>query len=1258
MEGAYEGGSSKHFVQATLRSLQDPSKSVTMKFSVIPKIKPSNTPQRKETILEEPHIKDLALADPDLGGPLDIIICSVDRFQCVTKEPRFFPETKMAATETIFGWTITGPLGSTEPASTPLLMAQPRDDTLQKSLERLWELDQVPNSSSLSTDETAVVQHFQDSHNRGPDGRYTVELPRIGNPPELGKSRAQAVRRFQQNEKTLRRKNKLCDFNAVLQEYLELDHAEQVPPDQKANVPHFYLPLHGVFKESSSTTKVRAVFDASARTTNGVSLNDILEAGPNLYPLLPDILIRFRSHRIGLSADISKMFREILLQLHERDLHRFVMRDAQGAIQDYRMKRLTFGVKSSPYIATQVIRHLAEQHLQSHPQASQAILESFYVDDFLSGTETVQEADNLRKQLCDLLSKAGMNLRKWRTSSTELRTIIPTELIETKDLVLTTPDAAPKALGIHWDVAKDNLHVSTPVSISTKQVTKRTIASDTAKVFDVLGLFAPAIIPARVLLQSLWKLPLKWDDPVPEDILLKWNEWTTTLKVITDFAIPRRVTSNKSPVVFKSLHGFSDASSTAYGAAVYLRLLHEDSTISVALITAKARVSPVKAVTIPKAELVAAHLLAKLIKHVAHLLKISTDHLFAWTDSMIVLCWLQKPPATLKTFVANRVSDIQEHLTASHWRHVSTTQNPADLLSRGLAADQLVNSKLWWEGPPWLVKAPEEWPVKLPTKLSRLPEIKVSCKIVRVQAPPPSLWGDYSSFHHLTRIIAWIRRFTHNSRSPRNQHFHSTILTAREVSEAKLLLLLRISQRETYDDAFKALRHQKDLPKGHSLARMEVSLGADKLLRVSTRVRDKQAPRRAKTLIPLSLEAQLTQLLVTTLHKTYGHPGTAALLSIIGDSYVIPGLRNFLKKISRSCAICQRAYARPLGQQMGMLPSSRTTPSPPFHKTGVDYAGPFYLKKGHTRKPVIIKTYACLFVCLTTRAVHLELCSELSTVEFMAALRRFTARRGMPADIYSDHGTNFQGAHREIRELQQLQYSQQTRSSISHFCTQTDVNWHHIPPRAPHFGGLWEAGVKGMKTLLRKLVTPHHLRFDELYTLLTEVEAILNSRPLTPLNSTNVEETTLTPGHFLIGRPLKAPPTSDATTAKISSLRRWTLVNRLSQDLWKDWLGRYLQSLYHRSKWTNATANIQKDDIVYVKDESLRYRDWPIARVMEVYMGDDNRVRAADLLSHGKIFRRSTHRLIPVLNHDSAEQRPTSSCPREDVQDPASPDQE
>ena len=208
---------------------------------------------------------------------------------------------------------------------------------------------------------------------------------------------------------------------------------------------------------------------------------------------------------------------------------------------------------------------------------------------------------------------------------------------------------------------------------------------------------------------------------------------------------------------------------------------------------------------------------------------------------------------------------------------------------------------------------------------------------------------------------------------------------------------------------------------------------------------------------------------------------------------------------------------------MGMLPASRTTPAPPFHRTGVDFAGPFVIRQGHTRRPVLIKTYAAVFTCLTTKAVHLDLCSSLSTEDFMATLRRFTARRGCPAEIYSDNETNFLGAREEIRELQKFTESKKTKEAITNFTTSNQIQWHHIPPRAPHFGGLWEAAVKAMKVLLRKNLQPHALKYDELYTLLTEVESILNSRPLAPLLSDEATEGSyLTAGHFLIGRPLRA----------------------------------------------------------------------------------------------------------------------------------------
>ncbi len=222
-----------------------------------------------------------------------------------------------------------------------------------------------------------------------------------------------------------------------------------------------------------------------------------------------------------------------------------------------------------------------------------------------------------------------------------------------------------------------------------------------------------------------------------------------------------------------------------------------------------------------------------------------------------------------------------------------------------------------------------------------------------------------------------------------------------------------------------------------------------------------------------------------------------------------------------------------------LLPSIRTTPAPPFSRTGVDFAGPFTLKIGHTCKPTHVKCYAAVFICMTTKAVHLDLCASLSTTDFLATLSRFTSRRGTPSHIFSDNGTNFQGAREDIRDLQRFHGRRETREAIDKFATENDINWHHTPPKAPHFGGLWEAAVKAMKAILRKNARPHPLRWEELYTLLVEAEAILNSRPIAPLHSEEAAEGMfLMAGHFLIGRPLRAPPTKTPPSGSISNLRR------------------------------------------------------------------------------------------------------------------------
>ena len=1229
IKGACGGGVSRHFVEITLKSILHPDKSITTKLQVVKSLPEVPSPKNIEQIKAEPHLQGLPLADPHFGGKLDILLGGVDYTKCIVGSLTTGLESEVAAQPTLFGWTVTGPL-EYQPKNSSVFQIQTSEDTLKDDLSRLWELDRTPESAHLSLEDEEVTQHFLDTHRRDEDGRYVVCLPRITPTPSMGASRNLAVRRSNQNEKSLKKKGKLPEFQAALEEYHHLDHAEEVP-DSDRDAPHYYMPVHGVFKASSTTTKVRPVFDASAPTSNGVSLNDTLRQGPNLYPQLTDILLKFRTHTIGFSADISKMFREVKLHQDERDAHRFLLRDEHGQLKDLRMKRLTFGVRSSPYLATQVIRHLAEQHSSSHPQASKAILHHFYVDDYLAGAETVEEAAHLREQLCDLLKLAGMTLRKWRSSSDDFRSSIPPEIMETADLLISSAEKPLKALGLHWNVSEDSLSVSTPAVQSDVEFTKRSIASNLGKVYDLLGLYSPYTVTGKILLRRLWELKVGWDEPAPPSIQESWQAWISQLDIISRHSVPRRYSTSSATAISHHLHGFADASQEAYGAVVYLQQTFSDNSSTTSIVLSKARVLPLKELTIPRAELTAALILAKLLKYCSELLDI--DAMAAWTDSSIVLCWLRKSPSSLNTFVGNRVKQIQKLIPNARWSHVSSASNPADMLSRGMPANALLDANLWWNGPPWLNIPQSEWP---PPQFN-LPDVIPEVKTVTLSAVPELQerpWQNFSNFDHMVRILSWCRRYLHNSRSPPEQKIKTSTLSTSEC-QATIDHLIAMNQQESYPQAVQAVKKSKQLPKGHVLKRYNLSLSDSGVLLISTRVRDPHNLSRDKRIIPLSIQSNFTRLLLSSLHQRYLHPGTNTLLAIVKDTYHIPGIRNYLKGLSRRCPKCQRAYQQGTTQPMGLLPQVRTTPFAPFLHTGVDFAGPFITKQGYTRKPIRVKSYACIFICMATKAIHIELCLSLSTDEFLAALRRFCSRRGCPASMYSDNGSNFIGAHAELLQIQEL--LKRSKTSLSHFTTQNGITWHFSPPRTPHAGGLWEAAVKQMKLLLRKLVQPHQLRTEELSSILIEIEGILNSRPLVQIDSTDPDNLALTPGHFLVGRTIKAPPTDVSSKVKLSSFRRWQLTQRLSNDLWAAWKEHYLHTLQTRQKWTSTQHVFKKDDVVLLKEDSLGYRHWPLARITNTFPGDDGVVRVVELLCGGKTCKRSTHLVIPLLSEESSD---------------------
>ena len=1005
------------------------------------------------------------------------------------------------------------------------------------------------------------------------------------------------------------------------------------------------MPTHGVTKEMSTTTKLRAVFDASAKSKSGHSLNDQLLSGPILYPLLTTILNRFRMHAIAVSADISKMFREIVLQSSERDYHRFIQRNSNGELTDWRMKRLTFGVASSPFVATQVLRQLAINYKDQYPQAAAVIESSFYVDDCFTGAQTVTEATALKKQLYDLLQKAGMTLRKWRSNSQEFLQTVPSDLQEQGDLLISDPSGSIKALGLHWDIKADNFHVSVP-SISDEVVpTKRLIASSAAKVFDVLGWYSPVVLKAKLILQQLWTLNLSWDEPIPEDFAQHWRNWSSQLNYISENAIPRQLFSSTLAVVSRQLHGFADASSLAYGGVVYMRVVFSDTKTSVTIITAKTRVAPLKTLTIPKLELCAALLTAKLLHAVASDFNMPTSNVYAWSDSSITLGWIHKAPGRWKTFVANRVTEIQNLIPSSQWRYVPTQTNPADHASRGLLPRELLNCDLWWQGPAWLSCPPTEWPPPLPLPLiSDLPEVRATITVMKAESKDDSLWRRYSSFTTLLRTIAWCRRFIYNARHRADRKVSPT-LTSHEIASTRQQLY-QLSQEETYADVLHLLRSGKILNKTNPLFCLSPYLAPDQILRVGGRLQQSREPTGIVHPIILSVKSLIARLMVQTLHTNTNHSGPSTMLAILAENFYIAGVKRLCKAISRSCVACQRAYARTMNQQMGRLPPERLRLSPPFHHVGIDFAGPFLTKRGNLRKPVKVKSYACLFVCLVTKAVHIEICSELSTDAFLATFSRFCARRGTPACVFSDNGTNFHGAAHMMEEAQQLLHSKTTQQRLSHLATHQQIEWNFSPSCAPHFGGLWEAGIRGMKAVLRKLLSSQVLTFEELATVLAEAEATLNSRPLLPLDSTETDGlSALTPGHLLIGRPLKAPPMSVNVSSKITLLRRWNLMKRLGVEVWSQWRSRYLQALQARSKWQSRTRNFRKGDIVLLKDDTLTQRTWPLAIILSTSPGSDGLVRVVNVRCLGNVYRRTTNRLVLLVPATEDQPRPPGVCP-------------
>ncbi|XP_058816087.1 uncharacterized protein LOC131679391 [Topomyia yanbarensis] len=998
-------------------------------------------------------------------------------------------------------------------------------------------------------------------------------------------------------------------YQQFIHEYVRLGHMREIGPDEIDAQPQYYLPHHAVMKLDSTTTKLRTVFDASCRSKSGISLNDVLLPGPTIQDTLVTIVLRFRIHQLVISADIEKMYRQILVHPTDQPLQRILWRDVpETPLKSYQLRTITYGTSSAPFLATRVLQKLADDEGQHFPLAEPAVRHDFYVDNLLSGSDDAESLAVTCNQLIAMLACAGLPLRQWSSNCQAILDTIPLELRETKTLLDLDHESSVTALGLRWEPSTDFLSFKTPNWKECTVLNKRTILSQISSLFDPLGLIGPTIAKAKIMLQSLWKLHLDWYTPVANGFAHEWQEFHQKLSALAHIRVSRHVLRPGYDRL--EIHGFSDALESECGACIII---------------------------LPRA-------LVQLLKQVQDSIDIAAT-IYLWTDSSIVLNWISATPSTWKTFVANRVAEIQELTSHAVWNHVPSEDNPADFVSRGMDLDELLAP----------IFAP--WPAKyvvVATSNSDQPEVRQTIALPVVSVEPSDIVDRYFNLRQLLRIGTLIRRFAANCLHRKN---HQPILvgplTALDIDRTLLNLVRRIQQQH-FANEIRQLEIVGKVNRKSKLRYLHPTL-VDGIIRVGGRLHNAAIPVDGRHPIVLP-KHRLTDMIATREHHKTLHAGPILLLSSLRQGFWPLGGRNLVRNIVHGCMVCARAKPKPLQQLMGDLPSVPVNQAYPFQKVGVDLAGPMYVRTSlRNKRSPFFKAYITVYVCMATKAVHLDLVSDLTTGTFIASLRRFVGRRGKPAHIYCDNATNFVGAQRELEELRKLFRTQVHQDAVRrqrntvplHPTSLSHIRW--------NLGSLREI-LKSVKTLLRKILGNAHLTESELQTALIQVESMLNSRPITPFPDNPSDELALTPRHFLIDRPLNAVPDPDCREVPESRLSRWERVQQLTQHFWSRWHKEYLATLQNRYRWTEAMDNLAVGSIVALKDERVPPLKWPLGRVLSVHPGPDGLVRVATVKSTFGIVQRAIPKLCllpvevapPIVAQSPAPtSNPTSTTPNE-----------
>ena len=1163
------------------------------------------------------------------------------------------------ATRTVLGWSILGCLNSSakplssvishrvltslggSESSVEFLVPSRTKEIISpadcvKSLERDFVDDLSADSKSYSVLErkfldTVSSQVYQDS-----ESHVVMPLPFKDFSGALPDSSFVCRRRFEFIRSRLEGDQVFREhYFAFMKELFDQGYAEPIPSVEADSNRVFFIAHHGIYHKRKG--KIRVVFDCSCRA-KGVCLNDLLLPGPDLLNSLVGILLRFRLHDIAIGCDIEKMFYQFRVCPSDRDFLRFFWfeeNDITKPVSVFRMTVHIFGAVSSPSVATFGLRYLANKHRHEFGDlVSDFICNDFYVDDGLKSVPDVSSAIQLVDGSQKLCQKGGINLTKFVSNSPEVVNSLPIA-DRAKSVVDLSFDSSERVLGMQWSIKSDLFRFE--LTLADKPVTRRGILSTVSSVFDPLGFISPFSLNGKRILQDICRSKVDWDDPLPDCFVNRFNVWKKDLSSCANISIPRCVKPPGFVAEKCDLHHFSDASETGYGQCSYLRLVDAQGSVVVSLVFAKSRVCPVNYVSIPRLELVAALLSARMSVMIGRELSLPNISHYFYTDSTTVLGYISNESKRFHTFVANRVQQIRGLTDVSRWFYVSSEENPADVASRGSMIADLSCNTLWWSGPSFLKDCnfvPSCSTFEVSDADTEVKQTVLATKVRKI-----SLRLD--AFEHIPTWTRLLRVFALCFRLFRGKSISCSFVESVSVADlnSSQTFVLKMLQSHHFAKEIDELRASSVC--SGKLSSLNPFLDEQGVLRVGGRLSRSKLDFCERCPVVLPSDSFVTRLIIQMCHSRVAHQGRGLTLnSLRQQGFFIIHASKIVARFISQCVICRKLRGRFVSQLMSDLPADRVEPAPPFTFVCCDCFGPFLIKVGRKE----LKRYGLIFVCQSSRAIHIEVLDSLSTDSFINGLRRFISIRGQIRLLRCDNATNFVGAKNELAKS----FSEIEPGIVREFLLQSGCNfeWKFNVPTASHMGGTYERLIGVVRSVLSGLLVTHgtQLSDDGLRTLMYEVAAIVNNRPLSLETLNDPDSCPITPNHLLTlkSNVIIAPP-GDFVIQDAYSRKLWRRVQFLASQFWFRFRSEYLQSCQKRSKWSFPSCDLAVGDIVLLCDDTLPRDSWPLCMVTEVFPSADGRIRSVIVklgnryLSHtGKrkgdlvTLKRPVHKLVLI----------------------------